>query len=730
MDEAARLYAVEGLDLPSILSPDAFAAIATLTARMLRCPVAAITVVGGDANLFLAESGLGLTETPRAGSFCSACIEQGKPLIVSDALSDPQFRDHDLVARSPSLSSYIGVPLQLKRGLPLGTLCAMSPEPNAFSPAQIADLALLALLAEKGLFAHVNGLDLMRANASLREFNRLFKQAEEAAQIGSWRFDLETEELTWSRQVYAIHGVSPDAHVDKHNALLFYVPEDREAVQEAMANARQSGAPFRYEASIQRPDGQIRRVRAMGERIEIGGQPTSMAGVFLDCTEDYLKTAALQRAAEKDCLTGLYNRAAFDARLAVELGRIDDAPVILMLLDLDGFKEVNDTLGHLIGDRLLASIAERLRQKAGEDVFVARWGGDEFAFLFGSGVGLDQARQVGERLVKTVQDELLVGDKATVVGATAGLAAMSGPASTEELVRRADTALYFGKEEARGSVQVWSEAIDARHVARQRAMIQVRTALTVGGAYAVYQPIVELASGRVRGLEALLRLKDEQGATLTASMVLPALIDPQISRRVSKFMLDSVLQDSPELVGRFGSDCTIGINVSEADLRPIPGEEGFVEYLLRRVARSGLRPANLTLEVTETMLLLDSGGHIRDSLCRLDQAGFIVALDDFGTGFSSLTHLRDFPIRKVKIDRAFVQAIASDHQSRLIIQAIVQLGRSLDVDVVAEGVENETQETFLCSTGCRFAQGYHFGMPQCVDAWKQQDALGRHRRNG
>jgi EAL domain-containing protein (putative c-di-GMP-specific phosphodiesterase class I) len=246
--------------------------------------------------------------------------------------------------------------------------------------------------------------------------------------------------------------------------------------------------------------------------------------------------------------------------------------------------------------------------------------------------------------------------------------------------------------------------------------------LNAGGAFAAYQPIVELASGKVFGVEALLRLEDEQGQVLTAGNVLPALLDPQISRRVLRFMLERVLHDGPTLLRRFGPDCKIGINVSEADLRTVPGEEVFVEYLKRRVADSALRPSNLTLEVTETMLLLDSSSHIQNSLRQLDEAGFTVALDDFGTGFSSLTHLRDFPIREVKVDRGFVQAITSDHQSRLIIQAIIQLGKSLGVAIVAEGVETEAQEIFLRASGCGLVQGFRYGMPQRIEDWQQEHA--------
>lgn len=185
-----------------------------------------------------------------------------------------------------------------------------------------------------------------------------------------------------------------------------------------------------------------------------------------------------------------------------------------------------------------------------------------------------------------------------------------------------------------------------------------------------------------------------------------ALLDPELSRRVSRVMLDHVVADGPALLALFGPDTRIAINLSDADLR----QGDFVRHLIDVIDDSQLGPHNITIEVTETMLI-DASGHLRASLAMLDECGFTVCLDDFGTGFSSLTHLRAFPIHQVKIERDFIAAISEDHQSRLIIQAIVQMGHSLGLNVVVEGVETEEQETFLRAMGCRLVQGYRYGRP-------------------
>lgn len=283
-------------------------------------------------------------------------------------------------------------------------------------------------------------------------------------------------------------------------------------------------------------------------------------------------------------------------------------------------------------------------------------------------------------LVAELDDVVALGSSALTIGATCGLARMEQPGTGEEIMRRADLALYRGKDKSCGGVVCWDAQIEAKQTERQRAIARLRAALNGGRAVAAYQPIVELATGRITSFEALLRLKDEDGSLITASEIFSALLDPELSRRVSRAMLDQVAADGPAILALLEPDTRIGLNLSEADLR----KYDFVRHLIDVVDDSALTPANFIIEVTETMLL-DAGGQLHASLALLDACGFTICLDDFGTGFSSLTHLRQFPIHKVKIDRDLIAGIGEDHHSRLIIQAIVQMGQSLGLRVVAEG---------------------------------------------
>jgi diguanylate cyclase (GGDEF)-like protein/PAS domain S-box-containing protein len=710
VNDPGRHNVIRNLGLETSADRALFSRITVLASTMLGCPIALLSVVEEARQWFLGRTGIELDETPRDVSFCAVCITGEGPLLVADARADLRFRDNPLVTGAPFIRSYLGVPIRGEGGVLLGALCAISPEPHAFCSDQIAPLAMLAELAEQSIALNVRTRELSLANAALKQTSQIFRQAERATNVGSWRVDLTSQRLFWSDQVYAITGLEPGRSVSVEQAVALYQSDDQAMVSNALEETVAHGKPFSFETSIRRRDGERRRIRVVGERIDVDGRPDSVAGIIHDCTEEHLRNAALKRAAEHDRLTGLFNRASFDRKLAAAMRTADSEPVMVALIDLDGFKDVNDTLGHLVGDRVLVAIAEHLRQRIRRGMFLARWGGDEFALLFPPAMTLEAANAFLRELVAELDEVVALGSSALTIGATCGLARIEQPGSGEEIMRRADLALYRGKEQGCGGVVCWDAQIEARQTERQRAIARLRAALNGGRAVAAYQPIVELGSGRIVSLEALLRLRDEDGNLITASEIFSALLDPELSRRVSRAMLDQVMADGPAILALLGPDTRIGLNLSEADLR----KDDFVRHLIDVVDDSALTPANFTIEVTETMLL-DAGGQLHASLAMLDACGFTICLDDFGTGFSSLTHLRQFPIHEVKIDRDFIAGIAEDHQSRLIIQAIVQMGHGLGLRVVVEGVETEEQESFLRAIACAHVQGYRYGRPALIE---------------
>lgn len=719
MTASDRLDVLHSLGLETGADGALFSRITLLASTMFACPIALLSITRDGWHRFLGRTGCDVDDLPCDDSLLAATLAGEGSLLVEDARSDPRFRGNLLVTEAPFIRSFIGVPIRGEQGAAIGMLCAMSPAPGAFGEDQIAPLAVLAELAGQSIALNLRTRELSLANTALKQTSQVFRQAERATNVGSWRVEIATQRLFWSDQVYAINGLEPGRVVSVEDAVALYEPEDRAMVVAAMRDTITCGKPFSFETSFRRPDGEHRRIRVVGERIDVDGRPDSVAGIIQDCTDQHLRNVALKRAAEHDRLTGLFNRASFDRRLAAAMRHADAEPVMVALLDLDGFKDVNDTLGHLVGDRVLVALAAHLQQRISPGMFLARWGGDEFALLFPPATTLAQATAFLEQLIGELDEVVALGSSALTIGATCGIARIEQSGGGEEIMRRADLALYRGKEQGRGSVVCWDAQIEARQTERQRAIAQLRAALNEGRAIAAYQPIVALDSGRIVSLEALLRLRGEDGRLISASEIFSALLDPELSRRVSRVMLDQVMADAPAILALLGPEARIGLNLSEADLR----KDDFVRHLIDVVDDSPLTPANFTIEVTETMLL-DATGQLHASLAMLDKCGFTICLDDFGSGFSSLTHLRQFPIHKVKIDRDFIAAIGEDHQSRLIIQAIVQMGHSLGLRVVVEGVETEEQETFLRAIGCRHVQGYRYGRPTLIADFPQALGIG------
>ncbi|MFM7403460.1 MAG: diguanylate cyclase domain-containing protein, partial [Erythrobacter sp.] len=617
MTETLRLDAIPDRGLDAALDRDLFSRITVLASTMLGCPTALLCVIDQERPWFLGRTGTSLAEAPPKDPFGAVCVRSETPLLIGDARDDPRLAQSDLVTGPPMLRSYIGVPIRGEGGGLLGALCGISPEVDAFDPAQIASLAMLAELAEQSIALHGCTRALSLANVALHQSSRNFRHAERAANVGSWRVDLATEQLHWSDQVYTINGIEPGRAMTVQEAIGLYELEDQDMVIGKMQQAVIDGSPFTFETTIRRRDREPRRIRVVGERIDIDGKPDSVAGIILDCTEEHLRNVALKRAAECDRLTGLYNRASFDRRLAGAMRRVADEPVTVALLDLDGFKDVNDTLGHLVGDRVLESIAAHLQLRSAAGVFLARWGGDEFALLFPPQIGLGEAVRFLEDLLAELGEMPPLGDAQLRVGATCGVARMTTAASSEEIMRRADLALYRGKDLGRGTVVSWDRQIEARQSARQSAIIRLRGALNIGGALAAYQPIIDLDTQEVTSVEALLRLRGENDRLVGASDVFAALLDPELSRRVSRLMLDHVVADGPAILAKFGPDTRIGLNLSNADLR----RGDFVQHLVDVIDDSPLSPSNITIEVTETMLL-DATGHLRAALGMLDDCGF------------------------------------------------------------------------------------------------------------
>lgn len=438
------------------------------------------------------------------------------------------------------------------------------------------------------------------------------------------------------------------------------------------------------------------------ELARVGGAFNSMA----DKLE--LSRQALHQQALHDPLTGLPNRTLFLERTerAIARSKRRKTPVSVMYLDLDSFKSVNDSFGHQAGDQILIAFAERLKGALRTEDTAARLGGDEFGVLLEEDVG--GATQTVQRLIRALEGIYAVTAGELPIGVSIGVATLEGAEELDELLHQADVAMYAAKATGKGGWRVFGPDMDAILLGIQSPMTELQSAVDRQEFVLHYQPVLDLRSGRIDGVEALVRWEHPERGLLLPSEFLHEAEDGGQILSIDRWVLNEACHRvrawQKDIPG--AEDLSVHVNVSARKLQH-PGSGDEIAEVLRS---SGLAPANLVLEITETRLVRDPEAAAAE-LTQLKSLGVRVALDDFGTGFSSLSHLLRFPIDTIKIDRSFVSSVGKDERRSQLMLAMIELGRTLGLHVVAEGIETPDQLDFLRSIGCQQGQGYHFAKP-------------------
>ena len=417
----------------------------------------------------------------------------------------------------------------------------------------------------------------------------------------------------------------------------------------------------------------------------------------------------LARLAFHDGLTGLANRALFTDRLEQAIRRTarsgDDLAVVF--LDLDGFKNVNDSLGHHAGDALICEVAAILQGAVRTEDTLARLGGDEFAILVEATRGAQEAVRIAERVLAALSSPLDLGGPRVHISASIGIATSDVGATGSSLLRDADNAMYWAKSAGRGRFVVFNPQMRSAAAERLQLEKDLRAALPDGQFRLVYQPVVDLSSERVVGFEALIRWDHPTLGVLLPERFLPVAEDIGLIVDIGAWVLREACAAAatwqrmhPELV------LSMAVNVSPSQL----ASPDLVRHVRDSLATSGLLPSALVLELTESVLVRDPV-LAAERLRELRALGVRLALDDFGTGYSSLSHLREFAVDILKIDRSFVSTIDDEEAMPAILRGLINLGRTLDLEIVAEGIEEELQRTHLHAGGAGLAQGYLFAAP-------------------
>ena len=535
---------------------------------------------------------------------------------------------------------------------------------------------------------------------SIKRREQSFRLLFESNPMPMWVFDVETKNFLSVNDAAVSHYGYDRATFLKMKLPDIWPEDEWEEHHHALGrvgDVYQSGRNWRH----LKADGSEIEVLTFGRRVTFEGRDSFLVSAA-DITERRRAEARIAYMAHHDALTDLANRVMFQDRLRQDLerGRVAHKNIAVLCIDLDLFKNVNDSFGHQMGDRLLRLVAERLTRNLHSNNLVARLGGDEFAMIVATGASLNEISDQAARVIETLRAPYDIDGLEIVIGASIGIAISPGDGeSGEELLRNADMALYRAKSEGGGVHHFFEKEMD-RHAQRRRDMeIDLRRALANGEFELHYQPLVDLAQDRIVAFEALLRWQHPVKGMISPADFIPVAEDIGLIVPLGEW----VLREACTQAAKWPADIKVAVNLSPAQFR----SRNLTQVVFSALAQSGLSPLRLELEITESIFLADSEANLA-ILHQLREFGVRISMDDFGTGYSSLSYLRSFPFDKIKIDRSFVRDIADRPDSVAIVRAISGLGRSLNISTTAEGVERMDQLDWLRAEGCTEVQGFLF----------------------
>lgn len=492
-------------------------------------------------------------------------------------------------------------------------------------------------------------------------------------------------------------------------------PEEMRASVRAAIDQAKAGSPARFTGYCPTALGSPRWWDVVVTPMHAdGGDVVRLLTISRDVTECRTAAEELRWASEHDALTHLPNRRAFETRLRAATSRAgqNGTAIGLLLIDLDHFKHVNDTLGHAAGDALLENFGQRLKTVFHAKDYVARLGGDEFAVILHAVDSEAQLLTAGQAISESLSRPVAFEGRMLTSGASIGGAMYPRDANcATELLKHADTALYALKGSGRGGTKLFRGYMREELQKAASQLDLARRAIASRALVPVYQPKVELSSGRIAGFEALMRWRHPTRGLQLPDLIAEAFKDYVQASAIGDQVQLAVFRDMAELRQHTLSLGRVSINAAPAEFL----RDDYAERLLERLSQYGIAHEEIEVEVTEQVFFDRGTKFVRRALEVLHDAGVSISLDDFGTGYSSLAHLRDFPVDVVKIDRSFVSCVNTNAEIAAIVTAVISLAASLSIEVIAEGVEVAEQVAFLRERGCQYAQGYFFGRPGLID---------------
>ncbi len=698
---AAALASLHVLDTPP--EPE-YDHIAEMAADFFDAPIAMVSLIDRHRVWFKARFGLDIFEAPRESTFCHHTVQDTEPLVVCDATADPRFRDSPFVIPVDGLRFYAGVPLVSSKGVVLGTVCVFDVRPRP--QPELRQINLLRGLAK-----------LVTDRLEARPSDRARRMAQELAQTSTDAIictDVDGRITSWNPAASGIFGWREEEALGKTLDLIVpkrftsFHSKGFHRLVHLEQSPRLSGTAELFGLHRDGHEVPVELSLAMWR----DGTEIGVGAIIRDISERRRSEERLRWLAHYDPLTGTPNRAtlAQDLGALVEPAELADNVFTLGLLDLDGFKDVNDTLGHSTGDTLLRHVADRLVAAIGKTGTVYRLGGDEFAILLPTIGDTDTAAlMLAQAQGAIAQPYELEGASIDVEGSVGFAIGPHDGLEVEELVSNADLALYRAKRGRMGVPCRYTPDLRAAVTRRRTLDIELRLALQNGEFELFYQPQVDYSRSVWFGAEALLRWNHPTRGLLAPDAFMAALEASTLSGPVGTWVLRTACRQAATWRRAGLGFETISINLFASQLR----RPHFLDEVAATLVETGLPARTLELEITEKIALSLDETPLH-TLHGLHDMGVKLAFDDFGTGYASLSALKRYPVDRLKIDRSFVHDLPQDESDAAIVSSIIAIAAALGLDVVAEGVETEAQRDYLLRRGCLAGQGFLHARPMAA----------------
>ncbi len=647
------------------------------------------------------------SDTPSGRGPTGTAIREERPYWCQDFLNDPATGPWHERAEATGWRASAALPLYRNKTL-IGAFMLYATTKDAFTPMMQALINEMTMEVSFALGNFEREARRRASEAELLRTERLLEEMSAMAHVGAWEFDPKSGEGNWTKEVARIYDMDPDDPTSRDIGLSVFSGEWRTKLQTAIAETLRECISYDLELQMRTAKGNVKWVRTLGTPVIEEGRVVRIRGAIQEITAQKRAEEQAEWLTHFDPLTKLANRTLLNDRAAytLKMAAKAHAPAALMILDLDHFKNVNDALGHTIGDSLLIEVAERIRTVLREEDTLARQGGDEFLVLLPQ-TDAKGAAHLAEKLIKTISRSYRIHDHDLTVTPSIGIALYPiDGGDLHALTRSADAAMYRAKHDGRNCYRFFTPEIQMRSARTIELENGLRSALQRDELKLCYQPQLEIGSRRVIGVEALLRWEHPSLGMVPPSEFIPIAEESGQIVAIGEWVLRCALTQLKTWIDGGMEPMLMAVNLSAIQFR----DPRLIPTVLNLLETLQLPASCLELELTERVAM-ENPQQAVEIMNKLHDHGIKMSIDDFGTGFSSLNYLKRFRISKLKIDQSFIRDIAENPEDKTIVDTIINMAHNLRMRTIAEGVETAEQLELLHSSGCDEVQGYYFSKP-------------------